>query len=81
MVSAVLYYHQHMTGYEGYSPIPKMHLACHLVRRVDYLGNPRLYATWADESANKTLKLSCRGASQITFEKTVLSRMHVVLDS
>ena len=59
--------------------VPKHHLAFHLVAKMPLHGNPRLYATWLDESLNKKLKACCRYASQVTFEQTVLVRMAELL--
>jgi hypothetical protein len=61
--------------------VPKHHIVFHLLDRVKWFGNPRLYATWLDEALNKTLKAICRQTSQSTFERSVLWRMREVLRS
>lgn len=80
MATAIIRHVQLMRAVPDFSPIPKVHMAYHLVRRMLYLGSPRVYATWEDEATNKVLKASCGGASQLTFETTVLSRMGCVLN-
>ena len=59
---------------------PKRHLVLHMLRMLIHFGNLRLYATWRDESLNKTLKSSCRAVSQMTFEVSVLSNMKKLLE-
>eukprot|EP00969_Alexandrium_andersonii_P180115 7960799-Alexandrium_andersonii.AAC.1 len=59
--------------------MPKHHLSQHMVNRMSYLGNPKDYANFQDESLNKKLKAACSGASQLDFEGTVLTRMMHVL--
>ena len=54
---------------------PKRHLAMRLVKSVGFLGNPRWFANWMDESLNKLLRATCRNVSQSTFDVTVLSGM------
>ena len=56
--------------------IPKRHLMLQLLKRMGYLGNPRLYANWYDEALNKVLKAFCRTRSQATFESFLLLRMN-----
>lgn len=80
MSTAIIRYIQLMNSIPRFSPIPKVHLAFHLVRRLVFLGAPKSYATWKDDAENKVLKGTCRGASQLTFEATVLSRMAFVLN-
>ena len=58
---------------------PKNHLSMHLIRDLLFMGNPRWWSTWKDESLNKTLKKCCRDISQATFDATVLSGMAQVL--
>jgi hypothetical protein len=55
--------------------VPKHHIVFHLIDKIAYQGNPRLYATWLDEALNKTLKACCRQISQATFEGSVLFHM------
>ncbi len=59
--------------------IPKRHLMSHVLDRIPYMGNPRLYANWLDESLNKLLKAACRSVAQCTFEPFLLMRMAVLL--
>ena len=54
--------------------LPKHHLWVHLVARAHTMGNPARYNNFFNEALNKVLKLSCRNASQITFEETVLAK-------
>jgi hypothetical protein len=61
--------------------IPKFHIVFHLVHRMGWFGNPRLYATWLDESLNRMLKGCCRQTSQATFCRSVLFRMSRLLES
>ena len=61
--------------------VPKHHIVFHLLDRVKWFGNPRLYATWLDEALNKTLKAVCRLTSQSTFERSVLWRMRELMQS
>jgi hypothetical protein len=58
---------------------PKRHIMTHLLEQVGFLGNPRVYANWQDESLNRLLKSACRNLSQQTFETCVLPRMAVLL--
>ena len=55
--------------------IPKAHLLLHLLERVDWLGNPRFYSNWQDESLNRVLKCACRSISQNTIEFSLLLQM------
>jgi hypothetical protein len=59
---------------------PKNHLVFHLLDRLEFQGNCKIYATWLDEGLNKTLKMVCRQTSQATFEQSVLVRMYRVLN-
>ena len=58
---------------------PKHHVVFHLLRNVGRQGNPYVYATWLDESLNKTLKTACRNAAAATFYPAVLRRMRELL--
>ena len=60
---------------------PKRHIMWHFVVMAGYLGNPRYYANWRDESLNKVLKAACRDVSQATFEQTVLLSMPFLLET
>ena len=55
--------------------IKKHRLFWHLLFNIPWHGNPSMYATWEDESLNKSLKMSCRMTSQATFVESVLLRM------
>ena len=55
--------------------LPKHHLWIHMVHRAIKTGNPRLVDNFLNESLNKLLKSTCRYASQITFERSVLCKM------
>jgi len=66
-----------MEEYEVFTP--KHHLMFHLLKKIDYQGNPTYYATWLDEGLNKVLKKTCRDTSAMTFEKPILSRMRRIL--
>jgi hypothetical protein len=52
-----------------------------MLRALGELGNPRLYATWRDESLSKTLKSACKAVSQATFEISVLHNMRTILET
>ena len=54
---------------------PKKHLVTHLFYDMQFLGNPRFYSNFYDESLNKLLKSFCRLVSQDTFEYFLLLRM------
>jgi hypothetical protein len=66
-----------MRHYEVF--VPKHHVIFHALKDTAEKGNPWSYSSWLDESLNKTLKAACRNASQITFEETILSKMHELL--
>ena len=57
---------------------PKHHLMMHLIAKIAFLGNPKCYATWADESENRRLKAMCRLTSQATFENSILTRFQIM---
>ena len=79
-VSAMRHYVQHvglMVPFEVY--IPKHHVIFHLLHRSNYFGNPSYYATWHDESLNQLLKASCKNASVVCWEATVLLKMSELL--
>ena len=61
--------------------LPKHHLWIHLVHKAVKTGNPRLLDNFLNESLNKLLKSTCRHASQITWEKSVLFKMKGARDS
>ena len=58
---------------------PKHHIVFHLLHNMQRQGNPGVYATWLDESLNKTLKVACKHASASTFYPAVLLRMRELL--
>ena len=59
--------------------VPKHHVMFHAILETMEKGNPWFYGTWMDESLNKILKGTCRNASQITFEMTILLKMRELL--
>jgi len=61
--------------------IPKRHVMFHLLEKLPFLGNPRYYSNWLDESLNRMLKDACRQISQQTFEESLLLRMPELLQS
>jgi hypothetical protein len=63
--------------FESYTP--KHHLLFHLLQKSDFHGNPSYYATWLDESLNKTLKSACKNACSAIFEGSTLLRMRELL--
>ena len=58
---------------------PKSHQFMHMMRRLEFAGNPKIYACWTWEGLNKPLKRSCRNISQHTFEMTVLNSVNRML--
>ena len=58
---------------------PKKHSTAHMLAKMRWFGNPRMYSNWLDESLNKLLKQSCRFCSQATLETSVLIRMRQTL--
>jgi hypothetical protein len=59
--------------------IPKRHMFLHMLHELHFFGNARLYATWKDESLNKSVKKCCKNVSQSTFEASVLADMRQLL--
>jgi hypothetical protein len=59
---------------------PKHHIMIHPIFDQLIKGNPWHYSEWIDESLNKTLRATCRHASQQCFEQTVLLRMLQLLN-
>ena len=59
---------------------PKHHIMIHPILDTLTKGNPWNYVEFVDESLNKTLRATCRHASQMCFENTVLLRMHELLN-
>ena len=62
-----------MRPYDCY--LPKHHLMIHPMHATPWKGNPWYHSSWLDESLNKVLKATCRHASQIRFETTILTKM------
>ena len=58
---------------------PKKHAMLHLLKDVDWHGNPKLYSNWIDEGDNKLLKFTTRTSSQSTLECACLHRMKALL--
>ena len=55
--------------------VGKRHLCVHLIKDMDYMGNPSLYGNWYEESLNKLFKAFLRTVSQATSDPFVLLRM------
>ena len=60
--------------------VPKHHVLIHPILDSPVKGNPWNYYEFLDESLNKTLRATCRHASQMCFEETVLMKMHELLN-
>jgi len=74
------FYNQHLDAIRSFATfVPKHHIVVHMLDKMSYQGNPVYYATWLDESLNKTLKAICRFTSQATFEISVLTRIRIIL--
>ena len=65
----------HLTAADEDLMQPKRHIMLHLLVGISWFGNPNCYSTWLSESLNKLLKKTCRHASQVTFEPSVVLRM------
>ena len=59
---------------------PKHHVLIHPILDSLIKGNPWAYNEFLDESLNKTLRSTCRHASQMCFEETVLLKMNELLN-
>ena len=59
--------------------VPKHHVIFHPLQQTMEKGNPWFYSSWYDEGLNKNLKGTCRNASQLTFESTLLTKMKELL--
>ena len=71
---------KHLRLIEGLNlETPKHHLWTHLVAQSQWLGNPRTFQNFLNESDNKTLKMVCRHASQATFETNILHKMNEIM--
>ena len=68
-------YLRHLDLMRGSHLLPKHHVMIHPCLETIEKGNPWYYASWLDESLNKTLKAACKHASQQTFEHVVLLKM------
>jgi len=49
-----------------------IHIYIYIYTRCGETGNPRVFAAWLDEHMNGRLAAVCRGASQLTFDRSVL---------
>ena len=58
---------------------PKHHLWVHMTSRVRALGNPKLQATWIDESGNRTLSKVTAGCHRFTWERMVFLKYGMLL--
>jgi len=70
-------YLRHCVLFERVAPgmyLPKHHLMVHLNQRTAFLGNPRVYHTYVDESLNGTLAKIARSSHRTTFSYTVLQK-------
>ena len=54
--------------------MPKLHLLFHLVERVREQGSPQVYATWQDESLNRTLRDIGSAAHRRVWEIRIFDR-------
>ena len=59
---------------------PKHHVLIHPILDSLIKGNPWSYNEFLDESLNKTLRSTCRHASQMCFEEAVLLKMNELLN-
>ncbi len=66
-----------MAPYKVYTP--KFHVMMHCLFNSRRQGNPTVYSNWMDETLNKSLKATCKFASQATFEASVLLKMSTIL--
>eukprot|EP00959_Pyramimonas_sp_CCMP1952_P018472 390415-Pyramimonas_sp.AAC.1 len=64
----------------GVKQAPKSHMFVHLTQRILMCGNPRSYATFLDESLNRTLAEIAAAAnhSRATWERAIFSRVHLL---
>ena len=53
---------------------PKHHLWLHLIQRAGYLGNPRMYWTFADEGANRELARIAGASHAMTWTRRILTK-------
>jgi len=58
---------------------PKWHLMFHIIARSQWMGNPRFYATWADEGCQRILKSVLQNCHQMTFEASCYSKLEGAL--
>ena len=57
----------------GVRMLPKNHLVLHIGQRAQRQGNPRLHATWKDESLNRQLASIGRSAHRHVWELRILA--------
>ena len=62
----------------GIDPKPKFHQSMHMVHDTITLGNPKTYATFLDESLNKTLAEICAASHRAVWELRVYAYFDVV---
>ncbi len=60
---------------------PKTHIIWHMCHLCEFQGNPKIYSNWVDEDLNRTLKDTCRGLSQLSFEGPLLLRLREILQT
>ena len=66
-----------MAPFDTYTP--KYHIMFHLVKNIEWHGNPNAYATWLDESLSRVLKAACKNASTANFGQTDSVKMRDLL--
>ena len=69
-----------LAGWEaaGVPLVPKMHLLFHMVERAQTQGNPRFYATFLDESLNRTLRDLVRTSHRNVWVQRIFHRFRWV---
>ena len=73
-----LYYaHARCAKLAGARLVSKTHYLLHCFSRSVHTGNPTSFAFFFDESLNKSLAATCRGAYSVHFEKRVLEFFQV----
>ena len=55
----------------GGSVVPKHHLMIHCIQRISYLGNPRFYSCYHDESLNGVVVEIAKSCHRMTFMRSV----------
>jgi hypothetical protein len=66
-------YLRHCTTFfrAGGLAVPKHHLMIHCIQRISYLGNPRFYSCYHDESLNGVVVKIARSCHRMTFMRSV----------